>query len=138
DVVPGDLGLLPAAVDVAARDRETDVVAVFRDRVDQARALATAGRREAVVALADVPAIVAAARDDVDLLERRLTDVPDPEVAGLAVEAPAPGIAEADGIDLRAIEDAGTAEIAQRGAGERVARRDRVGRAERLRIDVDA
>ncbi len=46
------------------------------------------------VALAAVPAVVAAHDDAVDLLAHRLADVADPELAGLAVEAHAPGIAE--------------------------------------------
>src|SRR5262245_49139934 len=65
------------------------------------------------------PAVVPALLDAVDLLPALFADVSQPEVPGGAIEVPAPGIAEAPGVDLR------TAAAARQG----VVRRDRVRRS---------
>ena len=80
--------------------------------------------------------------DDVDLLPVALADVADPQVAGLAVEAPAPGIAEAERIDLRACLRARPVDVAERVAGERIAGSTagyrRTASPRRARVHVDA
>src|SRR5262249_51888674 len=76
-------------------------------RVDIARALA-AGRKRA---LAVRPPVVAPGDTEVDLLDRLVADVPDPEPAGATVEAHPEGVAEPVGPDLAA---------RARGADERV------------------
>src|SRR5207248_3364168 len=48
-----------------------------------------------------VPAVVEAGLDDVDLLVEVLADVAEPQLAGLAIEAEAPRVAQAVGVDLR-------------------------------------
>ncbi len=97
--------------------------------------------RKAVRALARIPAVVAVALDEVDFLEPVLAHVADPQVARLAVEAPAPGIAEAERVDFRAVLDAGAVHVAERVCGEWIAIRtagDAVGCAARARVHVDA
>src|SRR5688572_32851206 len=89
-------------------------------------------------AFADVPPVVAAAIHDIDLFERGLSHVAEPESTGLAVETPTPGIAEADRIDLGTIQHACPAEIAERRPDERIVRRYCVGGAEGPRVNVDA
>jgi hypothetical protein len=83
-------------------------------------------------ALAAVPAIVPAAggpgRLEVDLLVEILPDVPDVEIAGLPVEAEAPGVAQTVGPDL-------VRAGARGGRGEGVGGGDAVGGAA---VDVDA
>src|SRR5262249_60922973 len=100
----------------AARERTADEagperggarVQVREDRVDIARALA-AGRKRA---LAVRPPVVAPGDTEVDLLDRLVADVPDPEPAGATVEAHPEGVAEPVGPDLAA---------RARGADERV------------------
>src|SRR5690606_22508102 len=111
DVVPEDVraaqvGHRAAAVDVAAGDRAAPLapVRVDDDRQHQARRVAAGAGLEAAVGLHDVPAVVLApARAgglEVHLLEGVLADVGDVEVAGLAVEAEAPGVAQPVGPDL--------------------------------------
>src|SRR5262249_52173810 len=74
-------------------------VRVVVDRQRQRGVVAGAAREAgAGEALHAAPAVVVAAlasRLEVDLLDRVLADVADPQVAGLAVEAPAPGVAHA-------------------------------------------
>ena len=97
---PGD-GV--AAVDVAADDGAGCAVeGVLPDGRDGALAVAVVAGTEAVVALEDVPAVVAAPLDDVDLLPLVLADVAGPQLAGLAVEGETPGVAEAVSPDLGA------------------------------------
>jgi hypothetical protein len=85
-----------------------------------------------VQALAAVPAVVAAAGRpghlEVDLLVEILSDVSDVEIAGLAVEAEAPGVAQTVGPDLVRAGAGG-------GRGEGIGGRDGVGSAA---VDVDA
>ena len=123
-----------AAVDVAAGDRAAERVGVLGDREDVVRRRRAAGDA-AVLALHDVPAVVAAARARVefavDLLVAILADVGDEEVAGRAVEADPPRVAQAPGPDC----------VGAGRADERVVRRDRViavRRRTRVPFDVDA
>jgi spermidine/putrescine transport system substrate-binding protein len=139
-----------AAVDEAAGDTDAEGVGVlgeavevlvFEDGVEEG--LAVGGLHgafgagfhgvrgvEGVPALALVPAVVAAAPDDVDLLVTSLADVGGDEWAGAgAVEGQAPGVADAPGVDF------GT------GAGfsdERVVGGDGVGLAVGAAVDVEA
>src|SRR5438874_2598853 len=55
----------------------------------------------AVRPLARIPPIVATELHAIDLLPKRLSDISDPEVSRLPIEAEAPGISEAPSIDLR-------------------------------------
>ena len=99
--------LLEAAVDVATDHRHAPLVVVLRDRGhevrgdrlhglvhDRAAALLDAAGGEPEVALAHVPAVVAAASDDVDLLDVVLPHVTDPVVARLPVDRPLEGVAQ--------------------------------------------
>ena len=101
---------------------------VLEDRQHQAAVVAAARGVEALRPLHPPPAVVlaAAARGglEVDLLDGVLADVADVEVARAAVEAEAPGVAQAGRPDL------GRAAA----PGERIVRRDRV---RRLGVDVD-
>src|SRR5690606_8260476 len=94
-----------AAIDVAADDGATLSMAVLDDRRHQTGRVAALGRAEAVVALHDRPTVILAAgaggRLEVDLFPVILPDVGNVEVAGLLVEAEAPGVAQAVGPDLR-------------------------------------
>ncbi len=74
---------------------------VREERVDVARQLAARGER----ALAVRPGVVAARRDDVELLDREIADVGHPEPARHRIESEAEGIAEAGGEDLAALPD---------------------------------
>jgi hypothetical protein len=51
-------------------------------------------------ALEHAPAVIAAARDDVDLLAHALSHVARVQLAGDAVEGEAEGVAQADGVNL--------------------------------------
>src|SRR4029077_11931393 len=61
-------------------------------------------RRSLEIALAARPAVVAALDAEVDLLDRQVAHVADPERSGAAVEAEAKGIAEAVRPDLAPVE----------------------------------
>ncbi len=65
----------------------------------QGRAAACAGAG-GVGARADAPAVIAAILDALDHLPEVLPDVAGPELAGLAVEAELPDVAQADAVDL--------------------------------------
>ena len=109
---------------------------VLGDRVEQRLAASSGGRTsfrrigrvvwvEAMKALADHPAVVAALFDNVDLLEQVLSDVAEEQPSVLAIEREAIRVAEAVRIDL----------VLAGRADERVVRRDRVRRAA---VHVDA
>src|SRR5690606_29381025 len=106
DVGAPQLGHGAAAVEVAAADRAAPAAAagVGDDRHHQALGVAAGARLEALGPLHHVPAVVLAARGagglQVHLLEPVLADVGDVKVAGLAVEAEAPRVAQAVGPDL--------------------------------------
>src|SRR5688500_15694782 len=90
-------------------------------------------------ALETFPAVVAAAHDSIHFFEQALTDVAEPHVVSLAIEAPAPGIAEADGVNLGTVLRAGAVHIAERGAGgERIVGRDAIERRAGHAPDIDA
>src|SRR5262245_2151961 len=103
---------------------------VLPDRLDQPGGRAVEEWLVAVRALLERPPEVVAATDgprqEVDLLPLRLADVAEPEVARLAIEAPAPRIADAELPDLFA--PAGAVDVG-------IVARDRVRRS---RVDVDA
>src|SRR4029453_14925005 len=90
---------------------------------------APARRPPRLPALHDRPAVVAAALNAVDHLPQLPADVADPQVAGDAVEAHAPGIAEAVGPDLGPRSG---------GLEEWIVGRDRVGLARLFAVHVDA
>ncbi len=91
---------------------------VLEDRKGQTGHVA-ARRVVAVRRLHDVPAVVRAARDEVDLLILILPHVAEPERAGLRVEREAPRVPQAVGPDL----------AAPAAGGERVVGRDAIPRA---------
>ena len=127
--VRADQFLQPRApVDVAAGDGTGLGVAVLDDRrQDGGRPRLPAGPIR-VAPLRDVPAVVAAAPDEVDHLAEVLADVAGPEVAGGAVEAEPPGLPQPVGPDLGPCPGE---------ADERVVVRDRVGLAPFGVVDVD-
>src|SRR5581483_7665878 len=92
----------PAADDARAERRDPalagagSAVRVVEDRVDVAGLLAA--RREDRLAVR--PGVVAAGGHDVDLLEREVADVGEPELAGVRVEAEAERVPEARREDL--------------------------------------
>src|SRR5262249_49008642 len=98
--------------DEAGPERGGPRVQVREDRVNIAGALA-AGRKRA---LAVRPAVVPPGDPEVDLLDRQVADVPDPERPAAGVEAHAERVAEPVGPDLAA---------RARGADERVVGRGR-------------
>ena len=118
------------AVDDAADDRATQVVAVGGDGRRERRVVA-AVPGEAFEALDAVPPEVQAAgagAGDVDLLPAPLADVADPQVAGLAIERHPPRVAQPEVPDLG------------QGVGlvhERVVGWDRVARVTGTSVDVD-
>ena len=68
---------------------------IFHDRVDVLR---TVGAGFVIMrAFAHAPAVIATLGDEVNLLPQNLADVTDPQVAGFAVKAVAPRIAQAIG-----------------------------------------
>src|SRR5687768_14814048 len=91
---------LGASIHETAGNRLALLSAVRGDRIDQPGSLA---RRcgKAAGAFADVPAVVAAALDDVDLLVAALADVGDPELSRRTIETPAPRIAQPERVNLR-------------------------------------
>src|SRR5262245_10778912 len=121
-----------APVDEATGDRRAERAAVVDDRQRQTARVAAGARWVALRALHPVPAVVLAARArgrlKVDLLARTLPDVADVQVAGLAVEAEPPGIAQPVGPDLGA---------AAGHADEGVGRRHGVGAGWSDRLDVE-
>src|SRR2546426_276478 len=68
---------------------------VLPDWIDQVLARTAAARAERVQALAQVPAVVAALLDDVDLFVQILPYVAGPQPAGLVVERHPPDVAQA-------------------------------------------
>src|SRR3954452_23537966 len=116
---------LRAAVAIAAADGASAAgVGVLEQREDDAGIDAVGGRVVAVHPFHLSPAVIFAAdarrRLEIDFLERALADIPDPEVAGGAIETEAPWIADAVRPYL----------AARAGAlRERIRRRNGVGRA---------
>src|SRR5262245_42811653 len=100
DVHPLQLRQARAVVDEAADDRLALRVVVHRDGRDEAGRIRRDARRVGEVPLLEVPAVVAALHDLVDLLGVRLADVAGPELPGRGVEAHLPGVAQAVGPDL--------------------------------------
>ena len=86
-------------------------------------------------ALEAAPAVVAARNDAIDLLERTLPDVADPELAARSIEAESPGVTEAPGIDLRTVRESGAIHRTAIIAGKRVVVWNRV--VARRRIDIE-
>src|SRR5439155_16318283 len=82
------------AVDVAADDAHAQAVVVLPDRFDQVLARPDALGAERVQPLAQLPAVVAALDDQVDLLVEVLAHVAGPQDAGLAVERHTPDVAQ--------------------------------------------
>src|SRR5262245_26429443 len=115
-------GELGPAIAVAAGDRAlSGRVVVFEDRVGRNAQGALDGVVEDRRAFLGLPAVIAAGdagRLKIHLFARALADVGDEQVAGLAVERDAPGVAHAERPDLAA--RAGRVD-------ERVARRRRAG-----------
>ena len=117
-----------AAVDEAAGDRGADGVVVFEDRIDQILTRSGAPGPEGMPPLAEVPAVVATAGDDVDLLVRALAHVGRPEQARRPVERHPPHVPQAVGPDLSA---------GARHPHERIVGWNRVGQARVPAVDVD-
>ena len=104
DVMAVHVGILAAAVDVAAAYRAAIGMAVFIDGEGVVGDGAAAAGVVGVVAFVAAPAVVDAAgrpgRLKIDLFPGVLPHVGNPEVAGEAVEASAPGVAHAHGPDF--------------------------------------
>src|SRR3970040_3013907 len=64
-------------------------------------------------ALAWLPHVVAPAFNDIDLFPGAFAHVTQPQLTGVAIEAPAPGIAQAPGIDFRCTATAGEGIVAR-------------------------
>src|SRR5262245_43889177 len=90
-----------ATEDEATGDRLADAVVVLPDRLDQVLAVSDALRAEGVEALAQVPAVVAALDQDVDLLVQVLADLAGPQLPGLSIEGHPPDVAQSVAPDLR-------------------------------------
>src|SRR5262245_21050567 len=90
-----------AAVDEAARDRLADIVVILQDRLDQVLADADPFGPEGMEALAEVPAVVAALDQEVDLLVQVLPHLAGPELTGLAIERHPPHVPQAVTPDFR-------------------------------------
>src|SRR5262249_25848040 len=101
DIVANQLRQPLAAVDEAAGDRgRLGVREVEVRRQDRRRAAPGVGP-DRLPPFHDRPAVVAAALYAIHHLPQLPADVADPQLAGLAVEAHLPGVAEAVGPDLR-------------------------------------
>ena len=94
-----ELGEPSAAIHEATRDGGGLGVAVRHDGGRDGRGSFALGE-EAVVPLGAAPAVVPAARDEVDVFPQFPADVPAPEVSCLAVEAHLPRIPQTVGPDL--------------------------------------
>ena len=139
-----------AARDDAAGDRLAGGARVVPDRSDERRGRRWIGPRAGDVALAVVPAVVAAAHDDVDFLARPLADIGAPEQAARRVEGDAPRVAQsgcpelgAHGgrVDRGAVERGGADKGIVRGHGVSAGVHRRVGRGRkraRPLVDVEA
>jgi hypothetical protein len=117
---------------------------VLSDRWDQSR-LAGTGRARGIFSghvlrtFVAAPAVVAAALDATHFLDIGLADVANPEVTGPAIEAPAPGIAEAQGVDLGTALRAEAVHAAELGArGVWVVGRNAIERVAGGTVDIDA
>src|ERR1019366_8823875 len=86
-----------ATVDIPAGDGGRLGVGKVQGRGDDRRGAAFAFGAHRLRAFHDRPAIVAAFLDAIDHLPLLPADIADPEIAGRAIEAHAPGIAEAIG-----------------------------------------
>src|SRR5690606_8401686 len=132
DILTRERGHGCAAIDVAAGHGLSFGARIVVHRVDEIR-LARAGGAGPLVgdlAFAAIPAVVAAALDDVDLLARALPDVRQPQRAAFAVEREAPWIAQPPCEELGAVRARRMIRGAERVSGERIARGafgDRVG-----------
>src|SRR6516162_7585355 len=74
---------------------------ILPDRIDQVRTRAAAGGPERMQPFAQLPAVVAALDNQVDLLIEILAHIRRPELASLLVESHAPDIAQAIRVNLR-------------------------------------
>jgi hypothetical protein len=136
--------------DDAAGDRLAGGARVIPDRGDERGGRRWIGPRARDVALAVVPAVVAAAHDEVDFLARPLADVGTPELTVRGVEGDAPRIAQSGRPELgahrgridRGAEERGGADkgiVRGHGIGAGVHRRVRRGRKRaRPLVDVEA
>jgi hypothetical protein len=89
-----------AAIYMAADHGLSFGVIVFRDRQNQAAHVAAARRVEAVHALHNVPAEIAAFGEQVNLFVLVLSDVRHKQPACWQIEGEAPGVAQAIGIEI--------------------------------------
>src|SRR5262249_4198024 len=89
------------AADDASSERAASAVRIGEDGGDVPRVRAAVWLR----ALAVRPGVVAPRGDDVDLLDREIPDVCEPQLAGEGIEAEPEGVAEAVGEDLAALAD---------------------------------
>ena len=97
EVAAGEVGEVRAAVHEPPGDREALRRAVVPDRIDELRAGGRrVGARAGDEALAELPAVVRATGDEVDLLARGEADIAAPEAAVGGVESEAPRVAQAD------------------------------------------
>src|SRR5690606_8590509 len=86
-----------AAVHVSAGDGLAQLVGVLSDRREQRADRCAARVVERFAAFEATPAVIATAHHAVHFLDVRFAHVAQPEIAGLAIEAPAPWIAQAPG-----------------------------------------
>ena len=99
-VTPVQRGNRTAAIHKAAGRRKTPRAPVLRDWGDGADAIGPQVALKELAPSKTAPAVVAAAYDQVHFLERALADVVEPQLPAVAIEAPAPRVAEAVGVDL--------------------------------------
>src|SRR5262249_17303712 len=133
-----------ATVDVSARDGVADLVCVLGNWWLKV-CLGCAGRTRGVMpghilcALEAAPTIVAAPLDAAHFDDVALPGVANPELPGLAIEAPAPGLAKTQGVDFGTVLRAAAVPSAERSArGERIVGRDPIERRAGGAADVDA
>jgi hypothetical protein len=88
-----------------------------------------------VCTFAAIPAVVAAARHHVHFFEQALADIGHPQIAIGWIETPAPGIAQAVGVDLGTCAAGAPGSWTHRIAGEGIRGRDGVRRGA---VNIDA
>src|SRR4030095_6726960 len=84
------------------------------------------------------PAVIAAGRNPVDFFEGTLAHVVEPQLAPDAIETPAPGITQAEGVDLWTVRRAIAVDVATGVIGIGIRRWNPIGLRGRRRRDVDA
>src|SRR5690606_13655866 len=112
---------------------------IFGNWIDGAGGVRTAISAICMRALATAPAVVAALDDAIDLFPGALPHIPQPQLIAARVETPAPGIAQAIGVDLRTVvREVARVHTAERIACEGIAAGDAIGNPAGSSIHIDA